>query len=91
MEGAHVCAPACVHGGRQPRRRSAATPRPAPPFHQKLPASACPARLPCPALQPRLSVVLVGTNDLTNCGWSITDAKKKEAAVDKQLPGIVGR
>lgn len=55
-----------------------------------------PVARPCPParsppLQPKLSVVLIGTNDLTNSGWSITDLKKKEAAVDKQLPGIVGR
>ena len=45
---------------------------------------------PRPA-QPRVAVILIGANDMTNSGWSLTDQKKKEGALAKEVPGIVGR
>lgn len=42
-------------------------------------------------LQPKVAVILIGANDMTNSGWSFTDKKKKEAALNKETPGIVGR
>lgn len=41
--------------------------------------------------KPRVAVVLIGTNDLTNSGWSITSRTLKEKALDQQLPGILQR
>lgn len=36
-------------------------------------------------------VLLIGTNDLTNSGWSATVQSAKEKALAKQEPGIVAR
>lgn len=48
---------------------------------------------PSPAhpFQPKVVVINIGTNDLTNCGWSIKDRTLKERALDQQLPGILQR
>lgn len=36
-------------------------------------------------------MILIGANDMTNSGWSMTDQKKKEQALAKEVPGMVGR
>lgn len=41
--------------------------------------------------KPRVVVINIGTNDFTNCGWSINDQAKKEAALTRELKGIQGR
>ncbi|EFN54606.1 hypothetical protein CHLNCDRAFT_135094 [Chlorella variabilis] len=41
--------------------------------------------------RPRVVVLLIGTNDLTNSGWSATVQSAKEKALAKQEPGIVAR
>ncbi|KAL4437221.1 hypothetical protein ABPG75_004360 [Micractinium tetrahymenae] len=41
--------------------------------------------------KPKVVVINIGTNDFTNCGWSIKDRAQKETALDQQLPGILQR
>lgn len=42
-------------------------------------------------LQPRVAVLHIGTNDFTNCAWGAKNQRQKEAALNKELPGILGR
>lgn len=64
---------------------------PAGPGLRSTPRPAARPRAPLAAPQPRVAVVLIGTNDLTNSGWSITSRTLKEKALDQQLPGILQR
>lgn len=41
--------------------------------------------------QPKVAVVQIGANDMTNCAWSATNPVQKQKALDKEIPGIVGR
>lgn len=42
-------------------------------------------------LQAKVSVLLIGTNDLTNCAWGATIQSVKELALAREEPGIVSR
>ena len=43
------------------------------------------------AAVPGIDSILIGTNDMTNSAWSQKDKSKKEKALAKEVPGIVGR
>lgn len=65
---------------------------PPPCFPVTAPPLPVPAPLNCrPPPQPKAVVLNIGTNDLTNCAWGAKNAATKQKAINREIPGIVGR